>query len=95
VGAILLGALELEKDPEVQVALAVNLLASGGHVAADGSGLLHIHERARKTLSLSSLPTPSEALAVRTLVLALEDAAPGETTDAGAALEGLRRFWDE
>lgn len=95
VGAILLGALELEKDPEVQVALAVNLLASGGHVAADGSGLLHIHECARKTLSQSSLPTPSEALAVRTLVLALEDTAPGESAQAGAALEGLRRFWDE
>ncbi|MDE0904398.1 MAG: HEAT repeat domain-containing protein [Planctomycetota bacterium] len=95
VGAILLGALEMEKDPEVRIALAVNLLASGTQVAADGGGLLHIHECARTALSQSSLPVLSEALAVRALLLALEDAAPGEGAHARGALEGLRRFWDE
>jgi hypothetical protein len=95
VGTVLLNALELETDPEVRVALAINILASGKDIASTSVGLLQAHERAKLALTRSPLPIPSEDLAVQGLILALVDAAPGTDPNAGAALESLRRFWDE
>ncbi|HIG86101.1 MAG TPA: hypothetical protein EYQ25_03575 [Planctomycetes bacterium] len=95
VGTVLLNALEQETDSEVRVALAINILASGKGIASTSAGLLQAHERAKLALTRSPLPIPSENLAVQRLVLALVDAAPGTDPNAGAALESLRRFWDE
>lgn len=89
--AVLLGALELERDSEVRVALAVNILASVEAGTPPLATRLKIHEAARKALVRSSLPDPLEALAVQELVLALDD----ERRDATLVLKRLRRFWDE
>lgn len=91
VGAVLMGALELEPDHEVRVALAVNLLASNDEVGSTRAAILKIHKTARSALLRSSLPSPDEARAVQELVLALQD----ETRDTAQPIEGLRRFWDE
>jgi hypothetical protein len=92
---VLLNALEQETDSEVRVALAINILTSGKDIANTSVGLLQAHERAKLALTRSPLPIQSENLAVQHLVLALVDAAPGTGPNAGAALESLRRFWDE
>ena len=90
-GSVLLAALEMEQDPEVQASLAVNLRASGTALAPEPRALQEAHSAAREALERVQLPQPDEAGAARALCRSLR----GGPGDPDAALEGLRRFWDE
>ena len=87
----LLGALRRERDPEVRVALAVNVLATAGRAQFSWPVEGDIWLAVRPVLRDTRLPDPAEEDALRRLQHAYEQG-EGRPQDA---LSGLSRFWDD
>lgn len=89
----MLGELDLERDPEVRAALAVNVIATAGHVMLPTGLQTRMWHSILPTLRDAELPVPSERAALRALYRAYHYG--GGKSAAQSALEELARFWDE
>ena len=87
----LVSALEVETEPEVQIALAVNLLAAANDLDLNGPTAWRVRTAARATLQAAEVPDPAEQEAIRVL---FQGRVAGQGNN-GDALEALRRFWAE
>jgi hypothetical protein len=87
----LVSALEAESEPEVQIALAINLLAAANDLDLSGPLAWRVHAASRATLRAAELPDPIEQEAIQVL---FQGRVAGEGNN-GDALEALRRFWAE
>jgi len=89
----LLGALEVEQDPEVRIALAINALASAGELSLSWRRAQRVDRLVRGALRSALLPDPVEQGALEDLQRAYRGEGQGER--ASRALERLSRFWEE
>ena len=87
----LLVALEREKDPEVRIAMAVNLLAASNDLPLSPPTALRVHAQAQQAMRDPELRDPAEQRAIQQLF-------EGHANGSGVppdALDALRRFWAE
>ncbi len=89
----LLAALEVEKDEEVRVCLAVNALATSGDLGLSWRQWQAVEEAVRRALRTAELQDLDEQRAVLDLYGAYRNGSDRQT--AQAALKRLDRFWEE
>lgn len=86
-------ALVAERDPEVRVALAVNLIAGAGDSSIGEQRWWRARRDVVRALRESELADPAERDAVQRLVRVYRGRSGPR--DAGIALAALRRYWEE
>lgn len=89
---LLLDALETEQHPDVQVALALNLLAAAGNTTSSGRTRRRIRRLVSPVFETVTLELPHERRAMRSLYRAYLGSLQEDITEA---LEALGRFWSE